>query len=310
MVFDFGRGFLNIDRFIYMNYLTKNKGVLYALSSGLLYGLVGYFGMNIIALGCSIYSMLFWRFFTASLIVLVTLFFLPKEVPVNFGDAGKSFFYGGVFYSISTVIYFFASKYVGTGLAMVIFFTYPALVMVINWFLYNKRPVKEYYIAIAVITAGLVLLADFNALAVNAMGIILGVISAAGYAAYIVFSKKINLPPVISTLMVSAGCATTCLILALIDGSFVIPSTHFAWINIAGISIICTVVPIILLLQALKVISSEKASILSVLEPVFVVLVGIVLLDEYVTWAQIFGVTIVLGGALLSLLSNEKSKNN
>ena len=137
----------------------------------------------------------------------------------------------------------------------------------------------------------------------------LGVISAAGYAAYIVFSKKITLPPVISTLMVSAGCATTCFFLALIDGSFVIPSTQFAWGNIAGMSIICTVIPIILLLQALKIISSEKASILSVLEPVFVVLVGIVLLNEYVAWNQIIGVIIVLSGALLSLLSNEKSNN-
>lgn len=293
-----------------MNYLTKNKGVLYALSSGLLYGLVGYFGMNIIASGCSIYSMLFWRFFAASLIILVSSFFVTgKYNRINLRDAGRIFFYGGVFYSISTVVYFFASKYVGTGLAMVILFTYPALVMMINWFLYSKRPATEYFIAIAVITVGLVLLADFNTLAVNAFGITLGVISAAGYAAYIVFSKKITLAPVISTLMVSAGCATICFFLALIDGSFVVPSTQFAWGNIAGMSIICTVIPIILLLQALKIISSEKASILSVLEPVFVVLVGIVLLNEYVAWNQIIGVIIVLSGALLSLLSNEKSNN-
>jgi drug/metabolite transporter (DMT)-like permease len=192
---------------------------------------------------------------------------------------------------------------------MVIFFTYPALVMVINWLLYKRRPAKAYFAAVAVIMIGLVLLADYNALAVNAVGIVLGVISAAAYAAYIVFSKKIALPPAMSTLMVSAGCSMTCLVLALLDGSFVLPLTGELWINIVAISVICTVVPIVFLLEALKTISSEKASILSVLEPVFVVLAGIVLLGELVSWMQIFGVVIVLGGALVSLLSNEKPKN-
>ena len=291
-----------------MNYLSKHKGSLCALSSGLLYGLVGYFGMSIIATGCSIYNMLFWRFLTASLIMLVVLLVAQKNQKIDLGGAGKSFLYGGAFYSVSTVIYFFASKYIGTGLAMVIFFTYPALVMVINWLLYKKRPAKAYFAAVAVIMAGLVLLADYNALAVNALGIVLGVVSAAAYAAYIVFSKKIALSPGVSTLMVSAGCATTCFVLALVDGSLVVPATGELWINIVAISVICTVVPILFLLEALKTISSEKASILSVLEPVFVVLAGIVLLGEQVSWIQIFGVVIVLGGALLSLLSNEKPK--
>lgn len=291
-----------------MNYLSKHKGSLYALSSGLLYGLVGYFGMSIVIAGCSIYNMLFWRFFTASLIVLVVLIFVQKNQKIDVSGAVKSFIYGGAFYSVSTVVYFFASKYIGTGLAMVIFFTYPAFVMIINWLLYHKKPTKAYFAAVIVIMAGLVLLADFNAFAVNAVGIVLGVISALAYAAYIVFSKKIALSPGVSTFMVSAGCATTCLVLALMEGSFSVPATGNLWINIVAISIICTVVPILLLLEALKTISSDKASILSVLEPVFVVFAGIVLLGECVTWLQMFGVAIVLGGALLSLLSNEKPK--
>lgn len=291
-----------------MNYLSKHKGSLCALSSGLLYGLVGYFGISIIIAGCSIYNMLFWRFFTASVIMLVVLLFSQKNQKIDISGALKSFLYGGLFYNVSAIIYFFASKYIGTGLAMVIFFTYPALVMVINWLLYKKRPAKAYFAAVAVIMVGLVLLADYNALAVNAVGIVLGVISAAAYAAYIVFSKKIDLSPGVSTLMVSAGCATACLFLAVADGSLFVPATGELWINILAISVICTVVPILVFLEALKSISSEKASILSVLEPVFVVLVGIVLLGELVSWIQIFGVAIVLGGALLSLLSNEKPK--
>ena len=61
-----------------MNFLSKNQiGSIYAIVSGLCYGFMGYFGIRLIDSGLSLYNMLFWRFFIATLIIL--LVFIPKR---------------------------------------------------------------------------------------------------------------------------------------------------------------------------------------------------------------------------------------
>jgi len=89
------------------------------------------------------------------------------------------------------------------------------------------------------------------------------------------------------------------------DASISIPYEISTWVNIFGMAFISTTLPILLLLEAMKYISSTKASILSVLEPVFVVIFGIILLDEQINLTQGFGVVIVLAGAMLTLKCKE-----
>jgi drug/metabolite transporter (DMT)-like permease len=95
----------------------------------------------------------------------------------------------------------------------------------------------------------------------------------------------------------------------LVDSSFHVPSGLNNWFNIIGIGLLCTAIPILLLLKALQYIDAEKAATLSVLEPVFVLIFGIILLDEKVTFIQIMGTIIVLSGALMVLFhTTQKTK--
>ena len=284
---------------------NQNKGELYAISSGFCYGFVGYFGMTIINSGISVFNMLFWRFFISALLMLIILLPKYKMIFQSGEDNLKVIFCGMAFYGASTTIYFIASKYIGSGLAMVILFTYPAIVMLFN-VLYHKLHIsKSYYIAFLLLIIGLVCLIDMHVL----IGISLGLASSFFYACYIIASKKISIPPTVSTFMVSIGCMTTCLISSIIDSSFSIPESIEVWCNIISISMICTALPILLLLEGLKYISSEKASLLSVLEPVFVLILGIALLNEQVTRIQIIGSIMLLLAAIITLLSDKNEAN-
>ena len=109
----------------------QHRGSLLAIASGLCYGLVGYFGVRIIEENFSVSLMLFWRFFVATVFVGALLIPQYKQIPLD-RQALKAFSYGMLFYGVSTTLYFVASEYIGTGVAMVIFFTFPAWVMVIN----------------------------------------------------------------------------------------------------------------------------------------------------------------------------------
>ena len=281
---------------------NTHKGELYAATSGLMYGLIGYFGVQIINAGNTVSNMSSWRYITAFFIAATILVIQSKKLSINRSDLFKIFIYGAKFYSPCSMVFFYASEYIGTGISMVIFFTYPAIVILLNRILYKTKINRLYYLSITVIFVGMTLLADFSDAQFNVNGILFALCSAIGYGCYITACQNIkNIDPVLSTCVVSIGCAFTGIIFALYQGAFYMPSGIHTWANIIGMALICTALPILFLLEAMKYISSTKASILSVLEPVFVVIFGMILLDEQISFMQGLGVVIVLAGALLAL---------
>ncbi len=286
---------------------AKNYGAVCAALSGLFFGLLGYFGVSVINANVSVSTMLFWRFLVSGVFIFILL--LPQLNRMKFAhmETVRVTFSGFAFYGGSSILYFIAARYIGSGLAMVIFFVYPAIVMLINLLVYNQKVTKIYYLAFLVILLGMLCLVSSSQFHFNLLGLSLSVGSALAYALYIIFSKKNLVPPLISTLWVSLGSALTCLVTALCEKTFIIPLNFNTWLNIFGIGIICTALPIVLLLKGLKHISPLQVSILSVLEPVFVVIFGILLLGEKINFIQTVGVITLLSGALLSLFNDNPS---
>lgn len=286
--------------------MSANKaGVLFVMLSGLFFGLIGYFGISAMNANLSVYTMLMWRFLVSSLFIFIVIIPQIQLLTVHKTSLIIVFFYGMVFYSTTAIFYFLASIHLGSGLAMVIFFTYPAFVMLINMLVYRIKIGRLYLLALAIITFGMILLMDSGLGKLNLQGILFSLLSAVLYAIYVVVSKKSPVSPLPSTLALTLGCVVTCFIAAWIDNSLKFPVETNVWINIGGIGIICTALPIFFLLKGLKYLSATQASILSVLEPVFVVIFGIILLDEHIGFSQSIGVTALLCGALLSLLNDK-----
>ena len=163
---------------------------------------------------------------------------------------------------------------------------------------------KLYYVAIVLILLGLGLLSYNTEIKIDFYGICLAIASAILYAFYIVSSKKQtkNVHPLSLTLIVCYGCSIVFLGVSLFHGSFKLPQTMNLWVNILGIAVICTVLPILWTLYGLKYISATKTSILAVLEPVVVVIVGVIFLGETITMNQTIGICIILIAAVLAQL--------
>ena len=289
---------------------NENKGSLYCTISGLLYGLIGYFGANIMDANISAFNMLFWRFLIASIFILIVLLPNIHKFQLKFSDVIIPLALGGIFYGVGSGIYFISTRHIGTGLSMVIFFTYPLMIILGNALLYKERITRIYYVSVFMIIIGMIFLVDINEFKVDLYGVILALLSALGYAAYIAFSKKQteDLPPIISTLMVCLGSCASCLLISIFDNSFVVINSYNIWGHILGLAIICTVIPILLMIEGLQYISAAKAGILSVLEPVGVFIIGTSILDEKVTLLQSVGVIIILIGALVVQFGRIKHK--
>lgn len=277
------------------------KGDIYAICSGLLYGLLGYFGVSIMRANLSAENMLFWRFLFAALFLLPAAIYALKPSKLSLKQILSIIVINSVFFAFTSYFYFLACRYIGSGLAMVIFFTYPMIVTLLSWIFEKQRITKIYYLSLTLILIGLLALMQKNAMDFDLTGIALATISSFFYALYIFSSKKQSkaMSPIAGTFLVNIGTCLVCLLLTLWQQSFVIPDSVSVWGNIIGLAIISTALPMLLMLKALKYISANKASILSVLEPVCVLIVGIVFLNEEVTWLQISGATTILIGALV-----------
>ena len=277
------------------------KAIIYATLSGLFYGMIGYLGVSITRADYSIANMLFWRFLVASIVIALIILISKEKQQFNSRNLLKSFSYGAIFYSFSSYLYFLASQYIGTGLSMVIFFIYPMIIILFNWLNGKQKIGNVYYISIALILTGMLCLINKNELIFDLYGIILALLAAVSYAAYIIYSKNQAEPlsALLSTLVISAGSGLFFLIISLLENSFKMPVTLSIWLDILAMGIICTALPILFLLEALKYISSAKAAILSVLEPVAVVILGVLLLDEKLSFIQLVGVITIVIGALV-----------
>jgi drug/metabolite transporter (DMT)-like permease len=286
---------------------SQKKGIIYAIFSGLGFGFIGYFGMSLIEDNMSIALTTFWRFFVSSIIIAVVsrkdlklILERPKEVL-------RLIFYGIVLYSTGTMTYFYGSKFIGTGLAMVIFFIFPVIVISYNRFVQKHKIDRLIYIAAIIILIGISCLVKFDGVILDEVGIGLCLLSASIYATYIIVSRNNKLPAGLSTLSVSIGCVINTLTITTLDGSFYIPHTFVNWLDILGIAVISTAIPMLLFLKSLEHISSEKASLLTVLEPLFVVFLGVIFLGEKIDLIQGIGAFLILTGSTIALLEKPKS---
>lgn len=280
------------------------KGTLLVALSGTLYGVLGYFGTQVMHTNMSVECMLFWRFFIAMIWMALPL--LLHKRSVNNQVTSKFAYFkiillGAITYSGSSALYFMASKQIGTGIAMVIFFSYPVFVTLFAWVFNHWKMNLPAFLSLLVVIIGLLLLKGHGDETLNIMGILLCILSAIFYATYLYGSQHTTklLDTRILTFLICMGNAGIFLLMAWYNNSFIVPTSLHAWLYIFALGILATALPIQLVLDGLKYISPIKASILSVLEPVVTVIVGFLLLDETLSLMQSLGVLIILLGAIL-----------
>jgi drug/metabolite transporter (DMT)-like permease len=280
-------------------------GTFLVITSGLLYGMIGYFGMKLFAQGYSVPSMLFWRFTVATLWMLGASAIMRRKRSIQLSKAKTKLMLklatvGSISYAGGSAFFYLASLYIGTGPGMVIFFSFPVYVVLFSLYFGRARLNAYMLISLLMVVSGLVLLNGTGGNNLNNTGILLAMIAAFSYGVYVYYSQESakHADSLWLTLFICAGCSLIFLVFALLTHTFAIPATTQAWRDILILGIVATAIPIQLLLNGLKYISSVKASIYSVMEPLTTVVVGVLFLQESLSAMQIAGIIIILSGAI------------
>lgn len=276
-------------------------GVALVLVSAIGFGTLGIFGKYADAAGLSIPTVLSLRFVLATTILWPLLWSRGRlRIP-----AGRSLAIalalGGVGYASMSGLYFFGLEFMTAGLAGIVLYTYPAIVVCFVAVANPSRLTASVLFALGLTLAGVALVTGADPAGADPRGVAIVLGAALAYATYIVTSQRVlsNTDPVTLTAFVVPAAAASFLAFGASTGTLSLPSGANAWGVAVGLAVVATVVPILAFFAGLSRIGASRASIVSTVEPAVTVALGAALLSEPVTPVTIVGGVLVIAGVVL-----------
>ena len=210
-------------------------------------------------------------------------------------------------YYLASLLDFLGLQFVSAGLGRLIMFLYPTIVVILSAIFLSRRPTPREIGALAVTYAGIALVLSQQVQAASAtriflFGALLVFSSATCYAVYLVAGSQLvrrvgSLRFTAYTMIVSTVPAVVQF--ALLESPAALELPPRLWWYVILLALACTVVPVLLVAEALKRIGANHFALIGALGPVTTVIADFVLLDGALGAAQILGGALVISGVLL-----------
>lgn len=272
-------------------------GTLEIIIGSIGFGFLGVFGKLAFQNDLTIGELLTYRFSLAAILLAVGLLVINRQLLVF---SKKQIFISsllGIFgYAIFASLYFTAIKGLSIPLAAMLLYTYPVFVSLFQHFIKKDHLSKKEWICLLGVLVGLSFLLWGEVQIKSWWFVIAGIGSAVTYAVYILVSAHYQrgVKPITSSFYVILSAAIALAILHRPDFSRVPTLTPTQLFIVLGIAIICTIGPLTFILAGLQKLSEAQAALISTVEPVTATFASVILLNETMTVAQIFGAISIL----------------
>ncbi|MFT7672722.1 MAG: drug/metabolite transporter (DMT)-like permease [Gammaproteobacteria bacterium] len=225
----------------------------------------------------------------------------------------KRSFATGIVQSLSSLGIMGSVAYIDISLAVLIIFCFPFIVILYNQYKGHSKMTPSVMLSffVAIFGLGLALSVDFALL--NPVGIMLSVLGMFAMAAMVLMVSSVtrNIGAIPATFQMTSWTSFIFLLVVLFSPYIGIleeasyPSSARGWIAIfaAGFSFILGYVFFFL---GANIIGTSRASMLSITEPVMIVLVAVVVVDEWLSPLQWFGLVLVVGSLLVIELPRKR----
>jgi drug/metabolite transporter (DMT)-like permease len=288
------------------------QGAFLCLLSAASFGALGVFGKLASDAGASVTSTLFVRFGLAALVFAAVIRLtgrgaalrrLPRGVVltgVALGVAG---------YSAQSGLFFAAIERLDVSMVSLLLYTYPAFVTIAALLLGRATASLRTTAALAVASAGLVLvLLAAGTGAFDVTGALLAVGASIAYTTYILVSDRIvgDVDPFVLSALVLGGATASFAVAGLASGTLDLALGAEAWLWLVLIALVSTVVAVSAFFAGLRRVGPSEAAILSTFEPVVTVALAYVALGERLTPAQLAGGALVLAAVILLQLPGRR----
>ncbi|MFK8182798.1 MAG: DMT family transporter [Phormidesmis sp.] len=246
-------------------------------------------------------SILVFRFGGTALI-LWTWLLLRNQWQLPIGKAVKAMLLGAVGYAIQATVFFTALLYTDASVATLLFYTYPAFVTLLAWLVEHEVPTRARKIALGIALIGCVFISDLSQASVAPLGILFGIASGVWYSLYLTFGSRLvkSVEPVVTSAYVALGATVSFGVATLMTSHFTIPDSGRGFSIIVGIAVLATALPIVTLFSGMQKIGTTRTAIVSTVEPLLTVMLGILILGEQMQGGQIWGGVLIMASVVLA----------
>jgi len=219
-------------------------------------------------------------------------------------------------YYLSSLLDLKGLEYISAQLERLSLFTYPFMVALIGFFLFDEKITKRLIMSLIIGYLGLWLVMGQEEKLTNnnvLLGTSLVLGAALSFSLYVLFSKPI-IKQVGSILFTSVAMISSSLIVFIHGGLFIdlntLEITNTAWFWLFLLAIFSTVIPSFMLTEAIGRIGPTQTGIVGTLGPIFTIILAIYWLDEVFTSTIFIGILMVISGVLLIILKPAENLRN
>ena len=280
---------------------SQREGLLFSLVAAGGFSTTGIFAKLAYAAHVQIATLLSVRFLIASVLLWLVIAGTRRKLPPKrILIAGLLLGLAG--YGLQVTLLFLSLQRIDAALSSLLFYSYPAMVIVGAVLVGRERLTGRRAIALAVAMAGVLLVFSTAAGSPrDTTGVLLSLASALMYAALILIADRLGqeVGPLVLSALVPTGAAVTFVIGGLLLGDLRLDVTLSGWEAMLGLALVATVVPLAAFYAGIARVGPSTASILLTVEPALTVLLAAVVLNERLGPPQVLGGALVLAAVLV-----------
>ncbi|MFB6132744.1 MAG: DMT family transporter [Halanaeroarchaeum sp.] len=279
----------------------ERRGVALAILSAAGFGTLAIFGRVAEAAGLSIPTLLAYRFTLAVPMVWGYLGWRGRLRVLHGRRLGVALALGALGYAAMSGLFLWGVSLLNAGLAGILLYTYPAMVVVIAAAVLDERVTVRTVAAVVVAMAGVALVSGAQPRWIDPLGIAVLLAAAVVYASYISVSRVVldQVDAAVLTAHVIPAAGASFVAYGAVRGTLSLPTTVAQWGIVVGVAALATAIPILAFFSAVALIGASRTSVVSTFEPVFTVALGVAILGEPLTVATVVGGAAVVAGVLL-----------
>lgn len=285
--------------------MKKITGIIYTVVSSAAFGVMPIFAKVAYSGGTNTLTVLFLRFFLAALIIFPYLVITKKNFIITKEGVIHIIFLVIIGYTATTYTLFLSYNYITVGLATTLHFIYPVIVTVWVVILYKEKLYWSKILALILSVMGICLLVGNCGGSVNIKGICFAISSGFFYAYYIVqvsHSKVNKIDVFVLNFYLASTAALIFFIIGIISGGLDFHMKTYSFLASGGIALVSTVLALTMFLKGIKIIGPSNAAILSTLEPIVSILLGVLILKEQLSTATVIGCVLIIISVIILTL--------
>ena len=277
---------------------SETRGTLAILGSSLGYGALAVLAKLALDRGVGVVPLLAWRFLIAGAFVWPVALLAGDGVPRRSNLGGVVGL--GVLYAGNSLAFMAGLARIPASLASLIFFTYPAVTVLLARVWVGERLTPRRLTSLAMTTVGCSVIVGQGVSTLDGVGIFWVLVAVLIIACFIILSHGTlaRVPPLGGTAVL---LTTTAVILTSVglarDGIGVPTDTTTLWL-LAALGLASTAIPVTLFLLGIQWVGPARAAIFSTLEPTITVALAAGVLGERLTPIQLAGGALILVGVI------------